>query len=142
MEACEVPMKQSAAEKTVLVADDDQRICKFLGNLLSERGYRVSVAYDGEEALGLIEKDPPDVALIDLKMPKIDGLELLRILQEKWPGVVSIMITAHGTLDSAIEATKLGVYEYIKKPCENDQIISAVERAFEKKQFDDETNHA
>jgi DNA-binding NtrC family response regulator len=131
-------MKQSAAEKTVLVADDDQRICKFLGNLLSERGYTVSVAYDGEEALGLIEKDPPDVALIDLKMPKIDGLELLKILQEKWPGIVSIMITAHGTLDSAIEATKLGVYEYIKKPCANDQIVSAVERAFEKKLFDDE----
>jgi DNA-binding NtrC family response regulator len=134
--------RRTMPEGSILVADDDPKLGEFLDMLLSSEGYRVRLARDGREALDLIEDNPPDVALVDLKMPKIDGLELLKTIKDRWPEIVSIMITAYGTLDSALAATRLGVYEYIKKPCENDQILSTVRRAFELKSFDnDSTEH-
>ncbi len=127
------------ADGKILVVDDDERLCRFLSTLLSEQGYRVEIAHDGEEGLALIENGSPDVALIDLKMPRMNGLELIKTIKERKLDLLCIMITAHGTLDSALEATRLGVYDYIRKPCSNDQILSTVRRAFEKKRLVEET---
>lgn len=102
--------------KKILVVDDEDDVRLFLQDFLSEREFEVSSAPSGEEALEMIAANPPDIVLLDLMMPGIDGLECLEIIKQKHPKVHVIMITALNDEGRIAKAKKLGVYNYILKP--------------------------
>ena len=111
-----------------MLADDEVNLRKVLGAILQRDGYQVLEATDGEQALALIE--PGVTALItDLRMPKLDGMGLLRKVVAEHPDIPVIMITAHGSVDSAVEAVKMGAFDYIEKPFEQAQIRQVIAKA-------------
>jgi DNA-binding NtrC family response regulator len=112
----------------ILVADDEPNLRRVLGAILARDGYEVLHASDGAEALE-IAADGVDVVVTDLRMPRIDGMEVLRRLAASQPDVPVIMITAHGSVDSAVEAVKLGAFDYVEKPFEQDHIRQIVAKA-------------
>jgi DNA-binding NtrC family response regulator len=123
------------ARPRIVLADDELNLRKVLGAILHRDGYEVLEAADGEQALGLV--DSSVAALItDLKMPKLDGMGLLRRVVADQPEVPVIMITAHGSVDSAVEAVKLGAFDYIEKPFEQSQIRQVVEKAIKQHESD------
>jgi DNA-binding NtrC family response regulator len=119
----------------IVLADDELNLRKVLGAILQRDGYQVVEAVDGEQALSLV--DGSVAALItDLRMPKLDGMGLLRRVTVDYPEVPVIMITAHGSVDSAVEAVKLGAFDYIEKPFEQTQIRQVVEKAIKQHEVD------
>src|SRR5690606_16667197 len=113
----------------ILIVDDEPNLRKVLGAHLSREGYEVVLAPDGEEALARVEQGGIDVVVTDMVMPKLDGLSLLRLLVSQYPDLPVIMITAHGTVDSAVEALKLGAFDYITKPFERDELKQVIAKA-------------
>ena len=113
----------------ILVVDDEPSIRKVLQAQLSREGYEVGLAADGGEAISQLASSPWDLVVSDLKMPGVGGLELLQHANQEYPGLPVILITAHGTVDSAVEALKLGAQDYITKPFDLDELRSAVEKA-------------
>jgi len=122
----------------ILVVDDEQGMRQFLNKLLMDNGYKVSTAENGNAALGLIAKQVPDLALIDFKMPGMDGLQVLSKIKAMFPQVTVIMMTAYGTMENAIRAIRLGAYDYISKPFEIDAILLGLDKALEKKRLEAE----
>ena len=116
---------------SILVVDDDNYIRLFLQETLEGKGYRVELAEDGKAALAKVKAEPPDLVLTDLKMPKMDGLELLQAINklDQPPGV--IIITAYGTVETAVKAMKEGAFDYLTKPFSITEIESRLSRYFE-----------
>jgi DNA-binding NtrC family response regulator len=104
------------AGKRILVVDDEKNIRLTLTHALAPEGYVVSSAINGEEALHMLDASPFDLMLLDLKMPGMDGMEVLRLAREQFPDLAVVIITAHGTVESAVEAMKLGAVDFIQKP--------------------------
>ena len=100
----------------IMVVDDELEICAFLKSFFEERMYEVIVATSGEEALRKVEKERPQVILLDLKMPGRDGIEILKELKQKYPKTKVIMVTAVETSDKIEQAIRLGADNYITKP--------------------------
>ena len=122
-------------ETRVLVVDDEKEIRVFLSKALSRLGgFDVDVAESGEEALRKLEKEPFELVLSDLKMPKMDGLQLIAEIAKSKPEILTIMMTAHGTIDSALEAMKLGASDYITKPLNLDEMILRLRKVLREKQ--------
>jgi DNA-binding NtrC family response regulator len=119
------------ARPRIVLADDEQNLRKVLGAILLRDGYDVLEARDGEEALALVEQHAGGIAALitDLRMPRLDGMGLLRRVVAEQPDIPVIMITAHGSVDSAVEAVKLGAFDYIEKPFEQTQIQQIVAKA-------------
>jgi two-component system response regulator AtoC len=116
----------------VLVVDDEESMCDVLGKILSSEGYLVAQARNGKEALQTLEKDRFDFILCDIRMPGMGGLEMLReVTARKIPGTV-IMMSAFGTVETAVEAMKLGAYDYISKPFMRDEILLTLRKAQER----------
>jgi len=113
----------------VLVVDDEQSLRKVLAATLSREGYEVQVASDGEEALLLLERDGADVVVTDLVMPRMDGLSLLRRVVQKHPDIPVIVVTAHGKVDSAVEAMKAGAFDFVTKPFEHAELKAIIAKA-------------
>ena len=113
----------------ILVADDEPNIRRVLAAVLEREGYRVITARDGGEALGLLVAQKVQVVITDLKMPGVDGLEVLKFVQQNQPGTPVIIITAHGTIDNAVQALKAGALDYITKPFEKDQLLAVIAKA-------------
>ncbi|MFT3837560.1 MAG: sigma-54 dependent transcriptional regulator [Myxococcaceae bacterium] len=113
----------------VLVVDDEANLRKVLAAMLRKDGYEVAVAADGEQALAEIQKNGADVVVTDLVMPKAGGMDILKSVNANYPEVPVIIITAHGTVDSAVEAIKLGAFDYITKPFEQAEIQAVVAKA-------------
>ncbi len=113
----------------VLVVDDEESMRIFLSVMLEKEGYAVHTAGSGQEAYELFRRRPFDLVLEDLKMPGMDGIELLRLLKKEDPKSLVIIMTAYSTWDSAVEAMRLGAYDYIKKPFDNRDIKATVARA-------------
>ncbi|MFN3479735.1 MAG: sigma-54-dependent transcriptional regulator [Thermodesulfovibrionales bacterium] len=113
----------------ILVIDDDIRMKQLIEEILSEEGYGVTAVSDSREAVVLLRERNYDVVITDLKMPYIDGLQILMFAKQANPDALVIMITAHGTIESAIEAIRNGAYDYIQKPFSPDQLIVLVKRA-------------
>jgi nitrogen regulation protein NR(I) len=113
----------------VLVVDDEANLRKVLAAMLRKEGYEVAIAENGEVALAEFEKNGADVVITDMVMPKVGGLELLKAVHATRPDVPVIIITAHGTVDSAVEAIKLGAFDYITKPFEQAEIQAVVAKA-------------
>ncbi|MBI5378658.1 MAG: sigma-54-dependent Fis family transcriptional regulator, partial [Nitrospirae bacterium] len=115
----------------ILVVDDERSQREILRAILREEGYEVAAASGGAEALRMAEEAAFDLVLTDLKMPDLDGLGLLTRLQAAHPTLRVIIMTAHGTIDSAVEAMRRGAFHYLTKPLERDALVLLVERAFE-----------
>ena len=116
---------------SILVVDDEKQIRRILALLLKERRHQVAEAGSGEEALAILAESKPDLVLLDLKLPGIDGLETLRHLHAASPATDVIMMTAFGTIGSAVEAIRRGAVDYVTKPFDNDDLLLAVERTLE-----------
>ncbi|MFZ5468307.1 MAG: sigma-54-dependent transcriptional regulator [Myxococcota bacterium] len=113
----------------VLVVDDETNLRKVLATMLRRTGYEVTAAADGEQGLAELEKNGADIVVTDLVMPKVGGMELLRSVNASHPDVPVIIITAHGTVDSAVEAIKLGAFDYITKPFDQAEIQAVIAKA-------------
>lgn len=131
-------MSEESQDLQVLVVDDERDIRDGCERILGRRGCRVAKAANGEEALGFVEKTQYDIVLLDLKMPGMDGLEVLRLIREAHPETLVIVITGFATVETAIEAMKRGAYDFIPKPFKPDQLRIVVDRAIERKQLTDE----
>lgn len=119
-------------EKIILIVDDEEGIRKVLSILLSDMGYKVISAENGEVALDLFRENNPQIVLTDIKMPNMDGLELLSILKKESPDTEVIMITGHGDIDLAIKSLKFEATDFVTKPVNNEVLEIALKRAEER----------
>lgn len=115
----------------ILVVDDDENLRWVLQTQLEDMGYAVTTAAGGQEALAAIERDPPALVLTDLKMPGLSGLELLEKVRSDCPELPVVLITAFGTIQSAVQAMKAGAYDYLTKPIDYDELALVVNRVLD-----------
>ena len=116
----------------LLVVDDEQSILEFFQILLEREGYEVDVASDGQEAIDRVSREPYDLVITDLSMPKIDGMMVLEKVKAISPETLVLMVTAYATAESAVEAMKKGAYDYLMKPFKVDEIKIVIRNALEK----------
>jgi DNA-binding NtrC family response regulator len=115
----------------VLVVDDEENLCRVTQLRLEQAGYDALTAADANEALAILERNPRDLVLTDLRMPGLSGIDLLERIKRSWPEVIVVVVTAYGTIESAVEAMKRGAYDYIIKPVHADALNLVVSRALE-----------
>ncbi len=125
-------------KEKILAVDDEQSMREFLEIMLKKEGYRVSLASNGEEVLKLLEKDIFDLVLLDIRMPRMDGIAVLKKIKALSPETIVIMITAYASADTAIKAMKEGAYDYITKPFKIEEIKLIIKNALEKKNLQKE----
>lgn len=123
------------ANANILVVDDDPDIREVLKDRLESLGYNVFAAASGVEALELLEKQNPQIVLMDIEMPEMSGLEALKEIRKRQIDITVVMITAHGTIERAVEAIRQGAYDFIPKPFEPDHIALIVQRALERERL-------
>lgn len=123
----------------ILIIDDERAIRKTLSEILGYEGFKVDEAADGEEGWKLFNEKNYDVVLCDIKMPKIDGLEFLTRATEKSPDVPVIMISGHGTIETAVDAVKKGAYDYVAKPPDLNRLLITIRNALDKNNLTKET---
>lgn len=122
----------------ILLVDDEREFVAILTQRLTRRNYSVVSAHSGKDALAQLEEDNDiEVVILDVKMSGLDGIETLKRIKKKWPLAEVIMLTGHSTLDSAINAIKLGAYDYLLKPIEIEQLVSKIEKAARRKRHRD-----
>ena len=123
----------------LLIVDDDRDFLDAIAERLGMRDFDVTTATEGGYAVKAAKKGKFDVAILDMKMPGMDGMELLRILKKKHKFLEVIMLTGHVSIDSAVEATKLGAYSYLEKPYDLEKLLELLTQAYEtrlKKKFE------
>jgi two-component system response regulator AtoC len=121
--------------KRILIIDDEESFRHMLSVILIKEGYEVEASSNGEEGLQKAAASPFDQILCDIRMPHMDGLEFLRKIKKTGVEAAIIMMSAYGTVDTAIEAMKLGAYDYISKPFKPDEIILTLRKAEEREQL-------
>ena len=119
----------------ILVVDDEQSLREVLSIMLKRAGYAVTAVSDGEEAIEQLQKEIFDLVITDLRMPKVDGMEVLRAVKSASPETVVLIITAFATADSAVEAMKQGAYDYLTKPFQVDEVQLIIRNALEKRRL-------
>ncbi|MBW1801507.1 MAG: response regulator [Deltaproteobacteria bacterium] len=112
----------------VLVIDDERVICDACELILVEKGHRVDRCMDGETGIMAIEGGTYDVILLDMKLPDIDGMEILKTIREKMPATCVIVMSGYSTMSNAVQAMKLGAVDYLAKPFTDDELIAALEQ--------------
>jgi DNA-binding NtrC family response regulator len=125
----------SVAQGRVLIVEDDREMCRFLAELLTEEGYQVEIAHDGPAALDRYKRNNFDLTITDLMMPRMKGTELVSHLRETDPHATILLITAFGTIESAVEAMRAGAFHYLTKPFRTDEILINVRRALEQRRL-------
>jgi two-component system nitrogen regulation response regulator NtrX len=126
--------------KRILVVDDEESIRKSLVGALADEGYEVFDAEDGRKALELAETTRPHLILLDIWMPQMDGMEVLRRLNKDFPEAAVIMISGHGTIETAVKAAKLGAYDFVEKPLSLEKIIITIDHALKEKSLESEVS--
>ncbi|HET9887267.1 MAG TPA: sigma-54 dependent transcriptional regulator, partial [bacterium] len=126
----------------ILIVDDDASIRGSLERVLDYEGYDVKSAPDGPSALEMLAERRTDLALIDVKMPQMDGLEFLHKAKETYPDLVCIMVSGHGTVQTAVEATKLGAFDFLEKPPDRDRLLLTIRNGFAQAKLAVETEAA
>ncbi len=121
----------------ILLVDDEVVFTDNVSKLLETRGYRVTVVDSGDNAIRMLEQDSFDVVVLDLKMPGMDGIMTLKEMKKLGLFTETLILTGHGSVDTALEAIKLGAYDYLTKPCEIDELVTKIELAWEKKDADE-----
>jgi two-component system NtrC family response regulator len=124
-------MSEETKKIKLLMVDDEEDFLNAIAKRLGMREFDITTASEGKTAVKLAKKEKFDVAILDLRMPGMDGIELLQILKKKHKFLEVIMLTGHGAIDSAVEATKLGAYSYLEKPCEFEKLIEELKNAYE-----------
>ncbi|MBI5550198.1 MAG: sigma-54-dependent Fis family transcriptional regulator [Desulfobacterales bacterium] len=123
---------QSPAPTSILIIDDEENMRHMLASMLKREGYRIETAADGQDGLDKIRAATFDFVLCDIKMPRMDGMAFLKAVQPLAEGVTIIMMSAYGTIDLAVEAMKLGAYDFISKPFKSDEVRLAIKKAEER----------
>jgi len=118
-------------KNSILVIEDDRRLREVVRKILNQKGFVAEVAANGSDGLARAKQDQFDIALVDLKMPGIDGMDVLRSLKKLSPSTYVIIMTAFGTIDSAVEAIQLGAFHYVTKPFKTAEILIVIDRALE-----------
>ncbi len=124
--------------KNILLVDDEISICQTLGGILTDEGYEVLTAGSGEDALKILKEESCSLVLLDIWLPGIDGIETLKIIKSEHPQIRVIMISGHGTIETAVKSTKLGAFDFIEKPLSLDKVILAVNHAFDLVRLEEE----
>ena len=119
-----------SAKIKLIVVDDEIRFLRALSQRLSLRDFDVSTATSGQEAIRLARTEEFDLALVDLKMPGMTGEEVLETLKREHPFIEVVILTGHGTIESAVQCTQAGSYSYLQKPCETDELLEVLKDAF------------
>src|SRR4030042_4802793 len=123
-----------AKEKiNLLIVDDEEQFLKSMTKRLEVRDFNVIAVDRGEKAIEAAREHPIDVALVDLKMPGMNGEETLEALKKEHQWMEVVILTGHGSIDSAVECTKIGAHCYLQKPCEWDRLLSVLAEAYKKK---------
>ncbi|MFZ5562656.1 MAG: sigma-54-dependent transcriptional regulator [Thermodesulfobacteriota bacterium] len=126
---------------SVLIVDDEPAILQFLGGMLSDEGFEILTASNGYEALKTIEAESPDIVLLDIWMPGIDGIETLREIKTTSPHIPVVIITGHGTIETAVNATKIGAFDFIEKPLSIDKVVVAIHNALNFRRLEEENRY-
>ena len=126
--------------KRILVVDDEENLRRVTQLKLQQAGYSATTASDGAQALDLLSRNPQDLIITDLKMPGMSGIELLKTVREDYPEVIVIVVTAFGTIESAVEAMRMGAYDYIIKPVNSDALKVVISRALEHHRLQEEVS--
>jgi DNA-binding NtrC family response regulator len=135
------PIARGASRGRILIVDDEANARSALNEILHDEGFATETAADGFKALGKLEEFHPDVILTDLKMPGLDGIDFMEKAKAASPGVVFVVMTAFGSISSAVAAVKKGAENYLTKPLEYEQLSAVIERAMEKARLLQETRH-
>lgn len=125
---------------SLLLVDDDDAFRAVMSGELDRRGFEVTTADSGQVALRALETSQPDVILLDLQLPDTSGLEVLKAALDKCPGSEVIMLTGHGTMDTAIESIRMGAFDYVSKPCPMDELEVRIQRALERQALNRRTS--
>ena len=118
-------------EKKVLIVDDEERVIQSIVGVLEDEGFWVTTASSGEEALWVFQQEKPDVILLDIWLPGMDGIEVLKRLKWIAPDCQVIMISGHATISTAMTAVKLGAFDFIEKPLSLDALLMTIRRALD-----------
>jgi len=122
----------------ILIVDDEESIRRSLGGILSDEGFEILGAEDGESALATVRHQEPDLVLLDIAMPGPDGVEVLEELRRGWPQLPVIMMSGHGTIETAVRATQLGAFDFIEKPLSLDKLLLTIRHALRASQLERE----
>jgi DNA-binding NtrC family response regulator len=125
-------------EATILLVDDEVVFTNNMSRLLTKRGYRVTALNGGEAALRALQEHSFDVMVLDLKMPGLDGIAVMHEMRKLALSTEVLILTGHGSIDTALEAIQLGAYDYVTKPCEIEELVSKIEAALERKTIRDQ----
>lgn len=117
----------------ILIVDDEQDFAEALSERLTIRDYDVTTAFTGQDAIAKIMQLNFDIVILDVKMPGTNGIDVLKEIKNRKPLTEVIMLTGNATVETAIEGMRLGAFDYLMKPCETDDLISKINRAYEKK---------
>ena len=117
--------------RTVLIVDDEESILRSVSDVLADEGFETVTATSANEALRCIERSPPDLILLDIAMPGRDGLDALAEVRRVWPHLPVVMMSGHGTVETAVRATKLGAWDFLEKPLSYDKILLCVRHCLE-----------
>ena len=126
---------------TILVVDDEPSIRQSLSGLLADEGFEVIEASNGYEALQVIGAESPDLVLLDIWMPGMDGIETLKAIKKETPYIQVVIITGHGTIETAVKATKIGAFDFIEKPISFDKVIVAINNALNFRRLEEENKY-
>lgn len=121
--------------KSVLVVDDEQSVREALRDILEDSGYRVELASNGREGLDMIDRANPDAVLLDIRMPEMDGIKALEIINQRGQQVPVILITAYGSTETTIEGMRLGAFDYLMKPLKINELLETIQKATEVKEM-------
>ena len=117
----------------ILLVDDETVFTQNMAKLLTSRGYVVMAVNSGDAAIRALEEKDFDVVVLDLKMPGMDGITTLKEIKKLGLFTETLILTGHGSIDTALEAIKIGAYDYLTKPCEIDELVGKIEGAWERK---------
>ncbi len=125
-------------KKTILIVDDEESIRQTLGGILADEGYEVAAVDSGEEALRFLKEEPPHLILLDIWLPGMDGIETLKAIKEDHPQLQVVVMSGHGTIETAVKATKLGAFDFIEKPLSLEKVVLAVNHALDHFRLEEE----
>lgn len=128
--------KTQAAGAAILLVDDQRAQADALAELLRAEGYETFVAYDVDTGLRVLTENAVDTVIADMVLPGMDGIDFLMMVRERWPAVPFVIVTGYGTIDSAVEATRRGAYEYLTKPVDPDRLLRTVALALERRRLE------
>ena len=124
-------MEEPTKKMKLLIVDDEVKFLRSISQRLALKDFDVTTASDGKQAVKVAKKDKFDVAIVDLKMPDMDGTEVLKILKKRHKFLQIIILTGYASIDSAVECTKLGAFNYLEKPFEFEKLVEALREAYE-----------